>query len=132
MKIHDAHLMFVGCHEREYDGGLKFVHISVLGTILGTAREGLAGTTDVADRCRFEDRDAGDNGCHGLALALRRKKKNQKNQLSAKYAEGVVFCLIASTMRTRAILLVLINTEMVSITITTINRCIWSIGRERL
>jgi hypothetical protein len=41
MKIHDAHLMFVGCHGREYDGGREFVHVSVLGTILGTAREGL-------------------------------------------------------------------------------------------
>jgi hypothetical protein len=79
---------------------------------------------------RFEDRDAGDNGCHGLVLALRPKKKIKKNQPSAKYAEGVVCCLIASTMRTRAILVVLIDTEMVSITITTINRCGWSIGRE--
>jgi hypothetical protein len=67
MKIHDAHLMFVGCHGREYDSGLEFVHVSVLGTILGTAREGLgpAGwsrtgvgskivmreTTDVTDWC---------------------------------------------------------------------------------
>jgi hypothetical protein len=58
-------------------------------------------------------------------------KKIKKNQPSAKYAEAVVCCLIASTMRTRAILLVLIHTEMVSITITTINQCRYSIGRER-
>jgi hypothetical protein len=67
--------MSVGCHGGEYDGGREFVHVSVPGTILGTAREGLgsgwpvqrmsrtcvgskilsrelASTTDVADRCR--------------------------------------------------------------------------------
>jgi hypothetical protein len=62
--------------------------------------------------------------------ATSEKIKKIKNQPSAKYAEGVVCCLIVSTMQTRAILVVLIDTEMVSITIMIINRCGWSIGRE--
>jgi hypothetical protein len=33
--------MFVGGRGREYDGGLESVHVSVLGTIWGTTREGL-------------------------------------------------------------------------------------------
>jgi hypothetical protein len=41
VNIHDVHLMFVGGRGREYDGGLEAVHVGVLKTIWGTAREGL-------------------------------------------------------------------------------------------
>jgi hypothetical protein len=129
--------MSVGCHGREYDGGREFVHVSVPGTILGTAREGLGSgwpvqrmsrtgvgskilsreltsTMDVTDRCR-------------------RYVARKINQSSAEYTEGVVCCLLSCsipTMGTRAMLLGLIDTEMVSITIMIINRCRSSIGRE--
>jgi hypothetical protein len=93
--------MSVGCHGREYDGGREFVHVSVLGTILGTAREGLGSgwlvqqmsrtgvgskillreTTDITDRCW-------------------RYVAKKLNQPSAKYAEGVVCCLFVEVFDT--------------------------------
>jgi hypothetical protein len=46
--------MSVGCQGREYDGRREFVHISVPGTIVGTAREGMGsgGQVSVLRSCR--------------------------------------------------------------------------------